>query len=70
MHDEKWSEDLEATPKRSPVDSTALGFGTTFVFFGLASLGNFAGVGLSSRWLLPAVLLGLGVTGLMHLRRR
>ncbi len=52
------------------VDPGALGFGTAFVFFGIASLGNFAGVGLSARWLLPLVLLGLGLAGLVHLRRR
>lgn len=48
----------------------ALGFGTTFVFFGLASLTSFAGVGLPSRWLLPIVLLGLGLAGVARLVRR
>ena len=59
-----------STDGKREVDATSLGFGAAFVFFGLASLATFAGVGLPSRWLLPLVLLGLGVAGVVHLRRQ
>jgi hypothetical protein len=46
-------------------DGVALGFGIAFIAFGLLGLLRASGVPLSSAWLYPIILIGLGVAGLV-----
>lgn len=45
-------------------DPAALAFGVFFVAFGAFGILQRFGIDLPTRWLIPAVLLGLGVAGL------
>ena len=51
-------------------DGVALGFGMAYVFLGVAGLVRSAGVQLSPGWFYPAILVSLGVAGLISLSFR
>ncbi len=51
-------------------DGIALGFGLAYVFFGVAGLVRAAGADLQTAWFYPAILVGLGVAGLISLMYR
>jgi hypothetical protein len=53
---------LRHPPRR---DGSALGFGVAFVVFGVLGLMRAAGVPVTSAWLYPIILIGLGAAGLV-----
>jgi len=68
-----FEEELTAKPARwAPArqDGAALGFGVAFVALGGLGLLRALGVQLPAAWLYAAVLIGLGVAGLVSARAR
>ena len=55
-------EKLWPPPRR---DGVALGFGMAYVVFGVAGLVRAAGVQLQASWFYPAILVCLGLAGLI-----
>jgi hypothetical protein len=58
---------IARAPRR---DGFALGFGLAFIVFGLVGLVRAFGAPVSSSWLYPIILIGLGAAGLVSLFSR
>jgi hypothetical protein len=57
-------------PRPPRRDGLALGFGLAFIVFGLVGLVRAFGAPVSSAWLYPIILIGLGAAGLVSLFSR
>jgi hypothetical protein len=61
---------VPSLPRPPHRDGTALGFGVAFIVFGLFGLMRTFGAPVSSSWLYPIILIGLGAAGLVSLFSR